>query len=506
MGALLQMETDFQNDTILAVKWLTYSKRFFMKTFRTSFRVTIHTIWVFFLGCFVLASVWLVTRHNELRQQDALPKLVHKEKLPAAIAHPFFLTELGVVPLRLPSAMPPSPLALEREEAMHLMPRTPYLDALQQAASKRSSPLLSGQDDQGNIGEQGDQDHQNDQSELGAEAAQQKAPPVQKGLDKHWLPLMQQLQADGFTQEFIQETFATLGENAYSPAFMAAKVAELHGVSGIMPAASQRLTPEGYTPPVERVSTSQCVQFLRTHEDFVAALQKQYGVPPHVIMAIMLIETGFGENLGAAPALQALASMASTTTPADLAQNGNTRQARAVAAKALERTLQNKSEWAYGELKALLAHCQKAGIPPASIPGSMYGAVGLCQFMPSNIERYAVDGDASGQVNLFTPIDAMASIANFLAEHGWRGARTEDGKLAVLMHYNQDAVYARQVLAVAGHMQSALAGKKSSENPLAFAFGGVPSGARDPSLRRRGPIRRAGKVQGLGDYGDLLGI
>ncbi len=465
-----------------------------MKNFRTSFRVTIHTFWVFFLGCFVLASVWLVTRHNELRQQDALPKLVHKEKLPAAIAHPFFLTELGVVPLRLPSALPPPPLALEREEAARLMPHTPYLDALQQAASKEYSPLLPGQD------------NQNEQDEIGAEAALQKAPAVQKGLDKHWLPLMQRLQADGFTPEFIQETFAALGENAYSPAFMAAKVAELHGVSGIMPAASQRLTPQGYTPPVERVSTSQCVQFLRTHADFVAALQKQYGVPPHVIMAIMLIETGFGENLGAAPALQALASMASTTTAADLAQNGNTRQARAVSAKALERTLQNKSDWAYGELKALLAHCQKAGIPPASIPGSMYGAVGLCQFMPSNIERYAVDGDASGQVNLFTPIDAMASIANFLAEHGWRGARTEGGKLAVLMHYNQDAVYARQVLAVAGHMQSALAGKKSSENPLAFAFGGVPSGARDPSLRRRGPIPRAGKVQGLGDYGDLLGI
>ena len=458
--------------------------------FRSLFRVTIHTFWVFFLGCFVLASVWLVTRHNELRQKDALPKLAHKEKLPTAIAHPFFLTELGVVPLRLPAAMPP-PLALEQEEANRMLPHTPYLDAMQQAASNVHSPLPSEQDDQ---------------IELGEEAPLQKAPPVQKGIDNHWLPLMQRLQADGFAEEFIQEAFAALGENAYSPAFMAAKVAELHGVSGIMPAAGQRLTPEGYAPPVERVSTSQCVQFLRTHEDFMAGLQKQYGVPAHVIMAIMLIETGFGENLGAAPALQALASLASTTTPQILAQGGNARQARAVPEKALERTLQNKSAWAYGELKALLTHCQEAGIPPASIPGSMYGAVGLCQFMPSNIERYAVDGDTSGQVNLFTPIDAMASIANFLAEHGWRGARTDDGKLAVLMHYNQDAMYARQVLAVAGHMQRALAGKKSSENPLAFAFGGVSSGARDPSLRRRGPIPRAGKVQGLGDYGDLLGI
>ncbi len=462
-----------------------------MTNLRSSFRFTIHTFWVFFLGCFVLASVLLLTRHNELRQKDALPKLVHKEKLPAAIAHPFFLTELGVVPLHLPSALPPAPLALEQEEVSRMLPHTPHLDAMQQATSKEQPPLLS---EQGN------------QNEQGGKTPRQEATPVQKGIDKRWLPLMQLLQADGFTEEYIQEAFAALGENAYSPAFMAAKVAELHGVSGIMPSAGQRLTPEGYTPPVEQVSTSQCVQFLRNHEDIVAALQKQYGVPAHVIMAIMLIETGFGENLGAAPALQALASLASTTTQEALGQGGNSRQARAVPEKALERTLQNKSAWAYGELKALLAHCQAAGIPPASIPGSMYGAVGLCQFMPSNIERYAVDGDASGQVNLFTPIDAMASIANFLAEHGWRGARTEDGKLAVLLHYNQDTLYARQVLAVADHMQRALAGKKSPENPLAFAFGGVPSGARDPSLRRRGPIPRAGKVQGLGDYGDLLGM
>ncbi len=96
----------------------------------------------------MLASVWLVMRHNELRQKDALLKLVHKEKLPAAIARPFFLTELGVVPLRLPSALPPAPLALKQEGNTQAMPHTPYLDALKQAASKEHSPLFSGQQDQ----------------------------------------------------------------------------------------------------------------------------------------------------------------------------------------------------------------------------------------------------------------------------------------------------------------------------------------------------------------------
>ena len=52
-----------------------------------------------------------------------------------------------------------------------------------------------------------------------------------------------------------------------------------------------------------------------------------------------------------------------------------------------------KAAWAYKELKALLIYARSAGFDPASIPGSVYGAIGICQFMPTNAVRYGADLD-----------------------------------------------------------------------------------------------------------------
>lgn len=54
-------------------------------------------------------------------------------------------------------------------------------------------------------------------------------------------------------------------------------------------------------------------------------------------------------------------------------------------------------------------------VPPSHLPGSIYGAVGLCQFMPSNIAVYGADGNGDGRVDLFDTSDAIASLANYLA-------------------------------------------------------------------------------------------
>jgi membrane-bound lytic murein transglycosylase B len=52
--------------------------------------------------------------------------------------------------------------------------------------------------------------------------------------------------------------------------------------------------------------------------------------------------------------------------------------------------------------------------------GSFAGAIGLPQFMPGSIRRFAVDGDKDGKIDLRnSPEDAIASVANFLLVHGW---------------------------------------------------------------------------------------
>lgn len=85
---------------------------------------------------------------------------------------------------------------------------------------------------------------------------------------------------------------------------------------------------------------------------------------------------------------------------------------------------------------------------PYNIIGSYAGAMGLCQFMPSNIPILAEDGNKDGSVNLFHHADAIASIANYLKHYGWKPgiSREEAGK--AVYHYNHSSYYVEIVLKI----------------------------------------------------------
>jgi membrane-bound lytic murein transglycosylase B len=69
--------------------------------------------------------------------------------------------------------------------------------------------------------------------------------------------------------------------------------------------------------------------------------------------------------------------------------------------------------------------------------------------MPTSAEHYGRDGSGDGRVNLFEIRDALYSMANFMAEHGWKDSMTEAQKLKVIYRYNHSESYAMTVLAVA---------------------------------------------------------
>ncbi len=139
-------------------------------------------------------------------------------------------------------------------------------------------------------------------------------------------------------------------------------------------------------------------------DTYAAALQRaeiEYGVPPEIIVGLIGIETVYGRNTGNFRVMDALATLAF----------------------AYPETPNRVARMAYfrSELENALLFARDSNIDPYSLLGSYAGAIGWPQFMPGSILKYAVDFDGDGKISLRTsPIDAIGSIANYLAQHGWK--------------------------------------------------------------------------------------
>jgi membrane-bound lytic murein transglycosylase B len=122
--------------------------------------------------------------------------------------------------------------------------------------------------------------------------------------------------------------------------------------------------------------------------------------------------------------------------------------------KQYERWVKRKSSWAYTELKAFLTYTDKEDMDPFAIPGSYSGAMGISQFMPTNVLAFAKDGNDDGQINLFDHSDAINSVANYLKHYGWYPGI--DGKKAynVIYHYNHSRPYVDTILKVSKLLKS----------------------------------------------------
>ena len=342
---------------------------------------------------------------------------------------------------------------------------------------------------------------------LGLEASLRLSALAEEGLDPVFHALIDRLVADGFIREDMVSLFSALGPKAFSPQYMAAKVAELHGVGarGVSPRYRPgEFAPAGYERPVTSTTYAAILDFINTHAEAFADIQKRYGVPANVVIGILLVETGLGANLGGDPALLVLGSMAATDTVAMLNTRGNSQQSSRLNADRLERTLRNKSDWAYNELVALIRFGAENCLDVARIPGSMYGAIGLCQFMPSNLEPFGVDGDGDGSINLFTATDAIYSVANYLYQNGWQAKGGRDHQVRIIYTYNHDYSYANSVLALAGKISQAESGKVGLHLNALGSISRIGGGYRDKYLSKRG--RGGARISGMGSYSAILGL
>ncbi len=176
---------------------------------------------------------------------------------------------------------------------------------------------------------------------------------------------------------------------------------------------------------------------------------RRYGTSPSLLTAIFLVETHLGTFLGQRPVLAALANLAASTDPGAMLPFVAEYQPTPEQLDWLAGRQAEKSAWALRQIRFFLEYCRLNGFAPLSLPGSLYGAFGLCQFTPLNALRLGVDGDGDGRVDLFGVADAAHSMGRFLKSRGWREDLSYQAKLKIIRQYNNDLLYAQTVLAVA---------------------------------------------------------
>ncbi|SLM31484.1 MltB [Desulfamplus magnetovallimortis] len=209
-----------------------------------------------------------------------------------------------------------------------------------------------------------------------------------------------------------------------------------------------------YDQFLSKKSINSAKQYLKSHAGDLENAQKIYGVDKTIITAIILVETRLGTYIGNRKVINTLSTMAALSDPAKREILWRSLpDDRKMEKSAFEKKADKKSAWAYEELKALLRFTSKEGVDPVSIKGSYAGAMGISQFMPSNVLTLAKDGNGDGKIDLFTHADAIHSIANYLKNYGWEPSINRQKAHKVLYQYNHSNFYVDTLLKISDRLK-----------------------------------------------------
>jgi lytic murein transglycosylase len=164
---------------------------------------------------------------------------------------------------------------------------------------------------------------------------------------------------------------------------------------------------------------------MARHAALLARIERQFGVPSTLLMAIWTLESDNGTgDMGRLPVVRTLATLAHDCRRTELFQR---------------------------ELIAALQIVQRGDLPLRDLIGAYAGEIGQTQFLPSSYIKYGVDFDGNGHVDLRHSVpDVLASTANLLKVNGWRaGAPFGEGSanFEVMREWNRSVVY-RKTLAL----------------------------------------------------------
>ena len=140
----------------------------------------------------------------------------------------------------------------------------------------------------------------------------------------------------------------------------------------------------------------QGLELYEQNQELINKIEKEFKVEKELMLALMGIETNFGNYVGKMDILSSLATLSFD---------------------------KRRSEFFTNELITLLKLIETKKVDHKSLYGSWAGAFGYFQFMPSTIDNYAIDYNNNKEINLKNNIDAFASAANYLSKIGWRTER-----------------------------------------------------------------------------------
>ncbi len=180
-----------------------------------------------------------------------------------------------------------------------------------------------------------------------------------------------------------------------------------------------------YARRVNNAMISKGKQLLKTHAKTFAAIEKRYGVPGAVIVAIWGLETGFGANSGNMSSIRSLATLAYDC---------------------------RRSAFFTNELMSALRIVQRGDMTPAQMRGAWAGELGQTQFLASSYVKFGVDFDGNGRVDLIRSVpDVLGSTANYLKSYGWGPGGWDAGSrnYGVLRQWNKAEVYVKTISVMA---------------------------------------------------------
>jgi membrane-bound lytic murein transglycosylase B len=210
-----------------------------------------------------------------------------------------------------------------------------------------------------------------------------------------------------------------------------------------------------YTQFLESYALNKSISYLKAHQDILSEVEGRSGVPAPVVVAIICVETACGTYLGRYTTLNLLATQVLSAEPEiyqEIYRLIPPEEKEGLTLTMVQKRLEGKSTRAYRELKALLNYTRDHGIDPFSVQGSAEGAIGIPQFLPSNITAYGSDGDGDGRIDLFQHEDAIASVASYLKAFRWSKAETYQKQQEVILQYNPSLYYADTVLKLADEL------------------------------------------------------